>query len=237
MYQDPHSNDETMAYSAPSIPDLPTVQQPVEKKKITYANAPMWVKILAPVVGIMVFCAVCGMCSFAIGAVSNALGGGTTANAPTHTTTTKQQVVPPTAAPPTATTMPTVDPEIARYRNFVVMQTTTLGTDFTDVGSKCSNGSDGSSPDLTACRAALQTAHGDIVTFQQGMGQYPAPACMHNVDVALRTALNDYEQGTQMAIDGIDNYDAGKIQQGATLMDDGTSQLQTATGAVETAVC
>lgn len=197
---------------------------------------PTWALIAIPVgVLVLLLCGICGTCA-AITYVMPTPTTSTAANAPTSTTGSSHVVGFPTAAPQaTATPIPptaTPDTRAANYRAYVVAQTATLKSDFTNAGNHCGTGHT-----LGECRAVMVTAHNAVVAFQKGLATHPAPPCLTSADTSLRAALTDYANGTQLAINGIDDLDADEITSASGIINDGNDEMNAAATAVSSATC
>ncbi|HEU5348211.1 MAG TPA: hypothetical protein VFU63_06330 [Ktedonobacterales bacterium] len=81
------------------------------------------------------------------------------------------------------------------------------------------------------------TLHQDSETFLDDLDGQPAPPCMSSVDKPLRAALHDVDAAAQEVIDGIDNYDVSKINDGTRLMNKATTEIDTASSELDKANC
>lgn len=164
-----------------------------------------------------------------------AQGGSSTASGdPTATTQQGQaQKFAPTAttAPqPTATTNPNAG--AGAYATLVQQDSTTLGNDLSSVSDACS-----STQDLSTCRAAWVTIRDDSASFLDDLDTHPAPPCMKTADKSLRAGLNDVHAASLEVIDGIDQYDPAKINNGATILTKANGEVNDATSALKNANC
>lgn len=211
-------------------------QQPFHLTKLS--TWPTWAKITAPISAVLLVALFCSCCALSTAATffspstSTSAQQATATAAPTQST---QHVSFPTAVPtivPTATATP--DTRAATYKAYVLPQLATLKADFTDIGNNCDSNAGGT---LSDCRAAMQETHTDVLAFQNGLKTHPAPPCLSAADKHLRTALADYARATQLAMDGIDQYDIGKIDQAGDLITAGNNELGAATDATDSAIC
>lgn len=163
------------------------------------------------------FVLLCGACG--TGYMVAIAGNTNTSASATSATATAQQ------PQPTATDTP--DPRIADYRAYVRQQLTTLKDDFTAISDLCQ-----SDKSYSTCRDAVLVAHDDVASFLHGLDAHPAPLCMATTDKSLRAALADYKRGTQLVLDGIDQYDVSKIDQGSAAIRKGTTEITAATDAM-----
>lgn len=171
------------------------------------------------------------MCVGLLGVIA-ANGGNSSASGGSPTATQQQsRVLAPTSTPkPTATSNPNAGSDT--YVAVVSRDSSTLTTDLNQVGTDC-----GSGQDIVSCRSALVTLQTDSESFLNDLDAHPAPPCLSTVDKPLRTALNDLDASSQEVIDGIDNYDVAKINDGTALMRKATPEIDSASVAFENASC
>jgi hypothetical protein len=174
---------------------------------------------------LLVLCVCAGLIASAgiLGSTSTTAGG-----APT--TSLQSSLQTPTALP-TATDTPNPNAGAPAYTQTVLTDSTTLSTDLNQVGTQCGN------QDLSACRAALVAVRDDSQSFLDDLDAQPTPPCLAAVDTSLRAGLNDVHTAAVEAIDGIDTIDASKIQDGTSLMNKATTEIDSASSAFEKASC
>jgi hypothetical protein len=194
------------------IESLFPAEPPKKKSRRT-----LWI-VLGVFAGVIVFC--CG-------------GIGTLV---TLTTPTNNAHISPTAtsAGPTKVPTATTDPQIAEeasYAAAVLPQVATLQNDFGQVGTDCSN------QDIVSCRSDLQAVVRDAGLMQTVLNKNPAPACLKLADKQIRAGLVDFKNGAYLAIQGIDNLDAGEINAGSGSISNGSTAFTTATDDLSTAKC
>jgi hypothetical protein len=219
-YPQPQTQPPAQWPQAPQVPPPPP-----QGFGQTLRRIPVWGWIVG---GVLLTCVVCGSCATLVSLANGGSGGIASATA---TTGTSEPAATFTSQPEaTATTAP--DTSMADYISTVTDNSTTMSDDFNAVGDKCT-----SSGSVSDCRDATQTAHDDTVAFLSALDAHPAPACLSKVDKILRTALGDYKQGTQLALDGIDQGDADKITQGSDLITKGNHAIDGVTAAINDAHC
>jgi hypothetical protein len=76
-----------------------------------------------------------------------------------------------------------------------------------------------------------------VVDFISEINQHKAPPCLASADKSLRAALNDFKNGTQKILDGIDDIDPSKIEAGNALITKGANEIRDATTKIEAATC
>jgi hypothetical protein len=158
-----------------------------------------------------------------------AQGGSSTASGDS-TATAQQGQVQKFAPTPTATTNPNAG--AGAYATFVEQDSTKLGNDLSSVSDSCS-----STQELDTCRAAWVTIRDDSASFLSDLDAHPAPPCMQSADKSLRAGLNDVHAASLEVIDGIDQYDPAKINNGATILNKANGEVNDATSALENANC
>ena len=179
------------------------------------------------------------MCVGLIGAIMAAPGASSTAsNNPTATARQGQPQQPAPTTPATATATPkptaTTNPNAgaSAYAAFVETDSTTLGNDLNSVGDACSD-----TQDLDSCRAAWVTIRDDSASYLRDLNAHPAPPCMQTADKSLRAGLNDIHSAALQVIDGIDQFDADKINAGAATLNKANDEVHDATSALNSAHC
>ena len=85
--------------------------------------------------------------------------------------------------------------------------------------------------------ATVRKAHDDAATSLNILNQNPAPPCLKSADTQLRTALTDYENGSELVVQGINNSDASQITAGSQDYDQGTTAIGQATTDISQASC
>lgn len=92
------------------------------------------------------------------------------------------------------------------------------------LGVECGSGQ------ASRCRAAFVALQNSTSAFQHDLDANPAPPCLAGPDARLRAGLALESQASQLGIQGIDQIDASKVNQAATVMDQANTDFtQTAT--------
>lgn len=171
------------------------------------------------------------MCVGLLSAIA-AMGGTSTAAQSTPTVVGQQSLKLSSTSTPIPTVTPNPNVGAASYTSMVTQNSTILGDDLNTVSTEC-----GSGQDISSCRDAVVTLREDSANFLDDLDAQPTPPCLMTVDTPLRAALNDLHTAAQEIIDGIDNYDVGKIDDGSTLMRKATTEINTATDAYKHVTC
>lgn len=210
-------------YGVPVPQYQPPVQAPAPKQ-----GALAWIKahwIVSGCAGLIVLCLACST----LGAIANAMNGGSGGTASATTTSAPQATHPPK---PTATTDPNAG--ASTYISLVQTDVATLSTDLDTFSADCGNVSNG---DFSTCRADVVTFRNDVNSFQNDLNKTPAPPCLTTEDQHLRAALQDYKTGADQVIAGIDDISTDEVSAGAALFTRGNGEITQATNAAKTAQC
>jgi hypothetical protein len=217
--------------------EMPTEPQPATyqdrwqdaKAKWTQAAA-AWPFSRAATVGVAVallmVCVVCACCGQFMTSFHD-LGGKTSAQSQPTQAQSAKATAKPTQAPKAAATPDLFTP----YKNIVVADTTLLVMAMQDASDSCG------AEDLPGCRRDAQTVNETVHAFQSDLDKHPAPPCLKDADKHLRAALKLLDSGSQKAVDGIDDFDADEMGDGARDLNAGTDELTAATDAMKNAKC
>ncbi|MGO8948929.1 MAG: hypothetical protein ACLQUY_15025 [Ktedonobacterales bacterium] len=99
------------------------------------------------------------------------------------------------------------------------------------------DGTDCGAANFSACSGDSQKVHDDAAAFLQVLDQNPAPPCLKSADTYLRQGLTDYENGSELVVQGINNNDASLITQGSQDYDQGNTAINQASTAMSQAAC
>jgi hypothetical protein len=133
---------------------------------------------------------------------------------------------------PTSTARPSPRPTVATYVATVVGGADRMQKQIDSVDHSCTG-----QASLAACRPTLVALQSSTRQFRADLGGLRPPACLQSMDGELRTGLDLFEQGTGVAIAGIDGHDANEVVNGMQVIQQATGHLDQAVNRTQSASC
>jgi hypothetical protein len=93
------------------------------------------------------------------------------------------------------------------------------------------------SGDLQPCRRGMVNARNAVQAYQSDLDRTAAPTCLSSADGEIRQALGNVRDGLDLGISGVDNLDAGRVDQGVSLIMQGNDHLTSASALIKSASC
>ena len=184
------------------------------------------------IIGLVFLGVVALCCAVGVIAIAASPGGSSSPTASATDTPAPTVTEAPTEAPPTATS--DTSALASAYAATVTSDGALISSDLNTMGNDCSNVD---ASNLYTCRQDIQTIATDAQAFTDDLNATPAPPCLKAADTALRKALADIQQGSQDAVNGIDDNSTAEINTGTTLYHKGVNELDNATAQAQAASC
>jgi hypothetical protein len=221
-YEPPYPEPTPPPYEAPPTQPPYPYPQPLTQPPVTQPpvqpprknRRTLWI-VLGSIGGVLLLCCV-------IIVIATAASGG-------FNSITKAATA--TSAPATAT--PTVNPNASApaYLAAIEPLAAIMQADFQAVQTDCSAGN------LSACSSDSQKVHDDAANLLTNLYEQPAPPCLKTADTKLREGLKDYQDGSALVVQGINNHDTSMIMAGRQKMDQGNTAVNQATTELTQASC
>jgi hypothetical protein len=158
----------------------------------------------------------------------------TPASTPTATPTPTPVPTPtptPIATSAPAPAAPSQDDLTVVYVGMTERDAHTAADALRSMASACQSG------DLQPCRRGMVDARNAVQAYQSDLDRTAAPTCLSSADGEIRQALGNLRDGLDLGISGVDNLDAGRVDQGVSLIMQGNDHLTSASALIKSASC